>query len=183
MEDRRYLFVPYVENDGIRSFRDSDLVEFYHALNERGLIQKTFFDGCVQSVDDFIQLFKYRQNMMWVVLRDNRFGGIFWLNSFEQKTAQIHQSLLIDVLGRDIVRVGKDFLKMVFSMKGQDGEYIFDGLIGLTPASYGGAVKYLLRSGMRIKTELPNALRMYHEGNRAEDAVLSYGTREEVLHG
>lgn len=178
---RKITFHPYTEQDGIRSLRDSDLLDIFNLMSSKNLLHKTFYDGSVTSDNEFISCFKHRENVMWVVLCDGVVAGIFWLNTFEHRTAQIHQCLFIDVLKRDIFRTGKLILELVMNMKDNNGEHMFDGLIGLTPASYHASVKYLQRAGMNIKATLPNAFRMFHECNRAEDAILSYVTKEEVL--
>jgi len=180
---RKITFHPYTEQDGIRTLRDSDLVDIFNSMSSRGLLHKTFYDGSVNTVDEFVSCFKHRENLMWVVLCDGVVAGIFWLNTFEHRTAQIHQCLFIDILKKDIFRTIKLGFEMIMEIRNKEGEYTLDGLIGFTPASYTASIKCLQRAGMKIKAILPNAFRMIHEGDRSEDAVLSYVTREEVLNG
>jgi len=170
--------VQYCEVDGIRSFPDSLLKSIFVKMENEGLVSKAFPEGDVQTAEDFLYCMKSNANRLFLIFRDNKeILGIVWLNGFRARSAYMHHCLFKKVWGKDSPEIGKDVLNKLLSLKDAQG-YIFDVLIGMTPANNKLAVKWLEKIGLTILGEIPNAI-WDRKSGKSVPGIVSYAQRKD----
>ena len=179
MNQNGIKFIPYTEVDGIRNFPDSYLKCLFERMQTEKLIGKVFYDGNVQTAEDFLDMMKYGQNKLFMIFMGNELAGIVWLNNFQRRSANIHFCLFKNAWGKESVSIGKAILKEFLYMKDSQG-YVFDVLIGETPANNRLAVKWIHESGMTVVGEIPNATWDYTI-EKSIPSVISYAVRKKEV--
>jgi len=126
--------VPYIEKDGIPNMPDSFLASCYNTLESDGISKIAFYDGSVRCANDFVKMFKRKDQLLFVVFRDDKPIMIAWLNTFEGKRAQGHFAMFKCGLCKETTRIGKMVLDYILNIKGENG-FVFDVVYGITPTS------------------------------------------------
>lgn len=179
VKSTRLKVVPYLEVDGVRTFRDSDLREWWHRMQEDGSGEHVFRDGSIKTADEFLWQMKMNPDcQLYVGLSDNDPAMISWLNYFQYHHCQAHFCAFKKFWGNPIlIELGKMFIETFF--RTQDVHMI----IGLAPADNFRARNYLKSIGAKELGMLPQGFWNAHS-NQAEDARLFQALRSdyESLH-
>jgi len=142
-----------------------------------------FYNGQINSADEFLAAMKNGQNLLYVVdAQGPGICGMGWLNRFEGKTARIHFTGFSNCWGQDSVAICREVLSQLIHQRDKAG-YVFDVFIGITPSRYRLALSFLAKVGMRTVGEIPHAC-WNAKRQQAEPGMLSYyvrGTHEEDL--
>ena len=149
--------IPYTEFDGIPTFKDSNVKEFYNRMVKGGVADIIFHDGCVKSSDDFLRMMKGSGADLYVAFYGEEIVGVGWLTHFEAKTCRAHFTMFPDVEDKDIVSIGKEIFRQMLHMKAH-GDYVFDVFLGLVPSFNVRAIKWLNKVGLVTIGDIPNAL-------------------------
>lgn len=133
--------VPYFRREnGEWSIHDDDIRTIFSIMEEEGSKEVVFRDGKIRTGDEFISLMQSDMARMYLSFTETGLpSGFFYLNWFEGKSARVHFCMFKKAKTTEKIRAAKDFLKFVFSMKLDDGQPMFDVLIGVTPVSNGPA--------------------------------------------
>lgn len=171
---RDIKILPYTKIDGIPTLRDSDLYDLYLRLCCEEKLETVFYDGGVQSPDDFLNLFQKGNNWLYIFVAKgaDKPLGFFWINHFEGYSCRVHFCMFKEA-GRDVIRLGKMCLEYL-------GDY-FKLVRGVTPSNNKLACKFIVKCGMIPLGEEPDRIYNYYE-NRTEPALISYyqGSPKEV---
>jgi len=169
--------LPYTEINGIRTLRDSDIVALYEKIISDGMKDVVFSDGEIANAFDFLTAMKYGNNKLFVVLADEEWAGVLWLNRFKSKTAHAHFCGFSSFWGKNTVDIGKKAINEVLHMKnGDNNEYLFDTLLGLIPVANIVAIKWVKKIGFIEVGVIPNGL--WNEPMKhSEDGMLLCLTR------
>lgn len=174
-------FIPYYRSDGIPSFPDSCIKGLYARMVDEGTASRVFCSYADFAPEDFLEMFKKRQNFLWVISVDGEISGVFWLNNFDGRSARIHQCLFRNAWGREkSIRIGRQILKhCIHLMDAACERFLFDVITGVTPSNNRLAVRFAEACGMSIVGEIPNLIWLHSE-QKSIPGVISYATRESV---
>jgi len=168
--------IPYCKQDGIRTFRDSDVMGFYDRMEKDGTHKIVFYAGHINSRESFLRYMKDPGTLLYVLIIDNDIVGVTWLDGIEDKSAFDHFCIFSEFWGQDTVALGKTVLKMLTCTQ-YEGEYVFDLFKGMVPAWNQRAVDFAVACGGVNLGVVPNGI--WNEGKKkSEDAVFIYYTRE-----
>ena len=173
--EKRIEVIPYLEFDGIRTFRDSDIMELYTRMEKDGTAPTVFSDGAINNADEFLAIMKNGNNMLYVIFVDGERSGVIWLNRFEARFARCHWCLFSNQWGEHSVEIGRYTLQTIIRDKAPDGSYFQDMLMGIIPSSNKRAIEYCEKCGGTIQGEIPFAA--LSEGKSVSGTVIYY-TRE-----
>jgi len=174
--------IQYCEIDGVHNFPDSWIKSLFNRMREERLLSKAFYEGDIQTSDEFLQAMKYGKNRLFIIYRDlsgdKEILGITWLNGFRKRSAYMHQCLFRNTWGKESPAIGKAVLDQLLHLSDSRG-YIFDVLIGLTPANNRLAIAWLQKVGLTSIGEIPDAA-WDSRLRESVPGILSYAQREEV---
>jgi hypothetical protein len=171
-----FLLDWYREVDGIRTFRDSEIVELYRRLLAEGGAH-VFRDGSVPDAAAFLRMAKATGTAFLVAHVRGRRAGVCWLNRFQGRWAQCNFFIFREFWGPDAAALGRWTLRELLHARAADGDYLFDMLVGVTPADNPCAVAFALRCGWSRCGVLPRG--SFNAGTGASSpAVLLTATRE-----
>jgi len=169
--------MPYCEIDGIRTFRDSEILEFYDRMVKARLAETVFSDGQIDNREDWLRAMKNPENFLYAVYVGKDVVFLVWLNRVEIRKAQFHYCGFFKGWRIGSVKIGKQFLNILMNKRDSSGNYLFDVLTGLTPSSNKPAIEYMQECGWKIIGELPLGA-WNNKKQKSESAVMSYFTRE-----
>ena len=96
--------IPYIEVNGIRTFKDSEICNLYLSMLARS--ENIFTDGTVRNCEEFLEMFKYGTNLLYVMLCDRKPAGFAFLNNFTPKTAYGHFCIFKEYWGAEAKEIG-----------------------------------------------------------------------------
>jgi len=177
-DERDVRLIPYTTVDGIRTFKDSEIKQFYRRMENDGVAGAVFHAGDVLDDTAFLNRMKSDNVLLYVVCAGNELAGLVWLTHFEARTCRAHFTVFSDFWGKQSVDIGRDAICQVINMKDlTNTEYIFDVLQGLIPSWNKRGVAWLLGIGLEIAGTVPGVL-WDAERNASVDGTMFYLTRD-----
>jgi hypothetical protein len=161
--------IPYVKVDGVPTFKDSEIRDFWYRMIKEKTVEIVFTDGSIQSAREFIKAMKSPDNFLIVVYWDGVIMGIMWANRFQHNYAQNHFCAFKDFWGTACI-----------PLCGKAGSlYLLENLnlgvlMGLVPKNNHPAVNAVITAGGNYVGELPNAHKNKHTGEVESLIILSY---------
>jgi hypothetical protein len=169
--------LPYCEIDGIPTLKDSELAHLFDMIHDQGVLPVVFYDRTVTDRAGFVREMKRRDTWPFVVYGgDDEIMAIFWLNTFEGRSARIHFCGFPAIHGK-AVQVARECLFRTLTMQAHGG-YVLDTLVGVTPVDNKLAIRMLTRAGMVGIGVVPGMLDNAYT-HQPMDALVSYATRKE----
>jgi hypothetical protein len=162
-----------------------ELFSVYELMLDSKALSSVFYDGSCQSFSAFLEMFSQPDMHYWLLYYEGQLCGIAWMNGMVNKRAFAHFCMLKNVYGRrsdgmsKSVAIGRFCLASWLNHKGDDGQYLIDVLVGITPERNKMAIKWVQRVGFVRAGTIPFAVWMGDSGE-SEPGVLSYATRETV---
>lgn len=147
--------IPYTATDGVPTFTDSFIKGLFHRMEEEDAAGAVFYDGSVTCADDFLKTMKFGKNSLFVVEFQGKLAGCVWLNNFEVRRADFHFCFFSPLQGRDAIEAGREIVSELLTMTKDNGEYIFDLFVGLTPTTNRAAIRWCRRMGFSTLGVLP----------------------------
>lgn len=149
-----------------------DLRTLYDLTVLHNLLEKTFYNGGVETLMDF--QFNMQDAHVYGAIYNHELVGFAWLNMWTGASAAVHICLWPTAPREEIVALGSLFLKHIFHLNG--GEYRAS-LFGLTPVSYKNVIRYAELIGMTLEAGIPSGANVQ---GVSEDLVLLTVTKDEV---
>jgi len=173
----RFLVVPYTEVDGVRNYTDSFIKGLFRRMRlDRMGPRITKYSG-IQSETEWLAYVKRPTAYFFILYVEGQVGGLFWLDTFENRFARMHFWLFSNTWGRCSHELINYTLDLLIHIKGNDGEYLYDAFMGITPMSNRLTVRWLKNVDVVIQGTIPNAAFDYVK-NRSEVGLITYYTRE-----
>ncbi len=166
----RNSILPYVYLDGVPTFKDSHLKEIFVRMMEQGYVERVFYDGSVQSPDEFVEFFKRPDRHLHVFMGDIPLS-LFWVDQIEHKSCRLHFCGLKEA-GRDVISMGKEAINLL-------SEH-FLLIHGEILESNKSACRFVQKCGGELMGVMPNKLYNYYK-DEMEDAVLFYYNKGEII--
>ena len=168
-----------------RYYRDAVPVAVWDELRERiiasGRDRASFPGAEACSREYFFDLVFGENTHAWLLTFRDQLAGMFYLTDMEGTSARVHFAFLPLGLAPSAqtpapVALGRFCVASVLRDRYDDGSFVLDTLVGLTPAVNPSAVKRVRRCGGEVLGTVPGAC--YVDGQpRNVDGVVSYFTR------
>jgi len=112
----------------------------------------------------------------WLILADGKPAGCAYITEIRGRCGRCHFAFLPVA---DPLKMGRFILSSVLYDQDQEGRYIMDTLVGVTPASNKAAATLAEKCGVRMLGMIPD---FYYVHDTAENqpAVIAYYTRDWV---
>ncbi len=169
---------PYTKRDGIRTKRDSDILDLYDRMVTDGSAGIVFYAGHVKTREDFLRYMKDPGVHLYVLEVDDEIVGMTWLDKIENKSAFNHFCVFSNFWGKDTVALGKASLQKLINMGDEDG-FVFDVFKGAVPAWNKRAIEFAQACGGVNLGVIPYGI-WDAAKEQSVDAVVIYYTRETV---
>lgn len=173
-----FFMLPYTAVDGIRTYRDSEILELYARLMDEGG-EHVFRDGTVNSAADFLRMAQGPQVAFYVAHVRGVVAGVAWLNRFQARFAQCSFFVFRQFWGADALGLGRHCLRELLHARDASGRHHLDMLVGLTPADNRAAIGFALRCGWKRRGLLPFGIYNAAAGV-SSPAVLTTATRDDA---
>lgn len=161
--------IPYIEVDGVPTFKDSEILGFYDRMEEEGTAATMFSDGCIGHRMHFLNDMRAVGCLFIVVYLDDEIMGIMWANRFQDNYAHVHFCTFKKFWGMPILpmcgRTGSLYLLKHLNL---------GVLLGLVPKSNPAAVRTVVAAGGKVIGELPNAHKNIHTEEKESLIILSF---------
>ncbi len=171
--------IPYTTVDGIRTFKDSQILALYERTIRDSTVKTIFHDGSIASGAEFLNAMKHGNNLLYVVTHMAETVGMLWLNRFKGPTCYAHFTAFSNIWGKDTVAIGRDSMRRILFMESRDQKYVFDLVYGLIPQRNTRAIGWLKMIGMKVVGDIPLAI-WDEDAAESMAGTLLYLTREEL---
>ena len=168
--------LPYIEQDGIRTLRDSEVMGLFDRMEAEGRLDIVFYSGEIRDREDFLHIMKHGENRLMALMADGEPAGFCWLNRFQNHTAQVHFCFFDGYRGRSAVEIGRYALQRLISFKDREGNYIYDAFLGYLPVFNRPGIEFVRQCGAKVLGVVPNAVWVAAR-QRSEDAAAIYYVR------
>lgn len=148
---------PYVAIDGMPTMTDSFIMGLYEKMENEGLAHKVFIEGTLKTKEEFLNLMKFRITKLFVLKKEEKIGGFFWLNNFGAKSAEFHFCLFSVIYGKDSIEVSKNVVCRLLEMKCGEN-HLYDMLYGVVPESNTLARRWTRKMGFKLLGMMPSAI-------------------------
>jgi hypothetical protein len=173
----RVNLIPYTKIDGVPTLKDSHVMDLYDRMVSDGVAASIFEDGTINSREEFLFSVTSGHNILYLVMADDEPAIALWLNNFQGKSVQMHWTCFSKFWGKGSVPIMQYALNKIINMTNDEGEFVWDVLIGLIPVSNPRAIQFAKKCGAWSDVTIPHAL-FDSRSNRSVDAALIYFTRE-----
>lgn len=167
----RYALWPGAFIGGQFSIPDEVLASLWREMAATGKHRHLFYNGNVTDEAEWIAWIKDQANypILAVDTSNHRIICIAWLNNAVDGAALAHFCML----GLPRPEIGKSVLRYWSKMG------MLHVLVGFTPETNTGAVRYAEKIGFRRAGYIPAMCNMVYEGRRVGAIVTAYQTRQE----
>lgn len=171
----KITLMPYTTKDGMPTFRDSELIAFYHQMLTDGWLVDYIHDQSIRSSEDFLQHIKSGACMFWAAYVDGDPAAVFWVNRFEGRNVRGHFAFFKKYWGTEIpLQIGKEIIQLWVENE-YEGSTLFDVVIGVMPKTNRHAIQYIDRLGGQYLGTVPNYFR--DRNDKLVDGVFIYFTK------
>ena len=157
--------LPYIETENGYTLADEHMHQLWGLID----VEKTFYDGSIQTADQFLAYMKGPLTFPLIV-GNGRPMGLGWLTDIVPGRACLHFCILN--AGKSVYEVGQAALDYWWSMGDVDSPLLYN-LIGVTPANNEMAVKFIRRLGFTTFPEVPGLMFDAYLGDRVP-GIISY---------
>lgn len=153
--------------------------DIYERMRREGTANRVFYDGSIQSTEAFEELIFRSGTLPFLVFLRGEPAAFIWVNGVEGRAGRGHFVLFRNAWGREQSRcLGRFMFAWLLTRKDADG-YLFDVIVGVTPASNALARKWVLECGAEQVGVLPSFAFMART-ETTEDAIITAATRESL---
>lgn len=165
----RFEHIKYFEDE------EHDVKELYDIVEQSGMASALFYNGCINSADDFYREVK---NLEWDLIRVRDEHGeiitIVWLNAYMGRSAMIHFCSFCSL--KESIDIGKQVMMYL-----KDWGHL-DSVYGVTPKHYRHVFPMLDGIGFKTKlAELPGACYLDKKGRHVPGLVSIFDLRKITL--
>ncbi len=150
------FLAPYAKVNGEWSIPDEALEEAFNRTLAQDSLKSIFWDGKVQSAEEFIHYFQCPRNLPVFVFKDGIPCGYAWINSISMGSASSHFCVFKEFWGSEYKsEIFESVMNYWFSFTDGD-KPLFDTLLGMIPKFNKHALKYAKENGFNLVGEIPN---------------------------
>lgn len=146
---------------------DGVLKDIYDKCEDEGTLRTVFYEGRIQNVDQFIAMMKNPVNLPVFVFRGYVPIGFAWLNGCSGYHAFGHFCFMRESWGKDSKEAAALIMHYWMSMTRDDGQPMFDVILGTVPAFNRRACDFVQAIGFKKVGEIPHMMRVHGERDNA----------------
>jgi hypothetical protein len=169
--------IQYGYYDGIPTLRDSEVMDLYRRMLRDKTADTVFYDGSIRNPKDFLLFIKSCCTMIVAMSDEGEPLGMGWLNNRHMRSVDGHFCLFCDAWGSNSVEIGKSMVEYAVNLK-QDGEQIFDVIIGTIPKWNKAAIMFAEKCGAVIVGDIPCAVYDFESGVSKSATIVYYQRRQ-----
>lgn len=173
-----YCMLAYAEIDGVRNFRDTQILALHDRLLAEGGAH-VFRDGSIRDGQDFLRMAKDPSVAFFVAYVQGQVAGAVWLNRRQARWAQCSYFTFREFWGLHATGLGRHCLSELLNMRACSKEFMLDMLLGITPVDNRSAVRFALRCGWKRQGVLPCGVFDAATG-KSQPAFIFTATREDL---
>ncbi len=162
--------------DGTLSLSDAHLEWFWKIMRKGGQIPVIFYDGSVESFEEFKRLVKTEDQHFFLGFKDQEPAALFWLNGFSSRSCYVHISSMPKFYGKQAVHIAQGGLRHLLSVTDVSGRYLFDCIKALIPLKNQLACRFAIKAGFKKVGVIPQAAYWAAE-DQSVDAAFFCGVR------
>ena len=168
--------LPYTLIDGVPTLKDSDIIQIYNWMKNDQTLETVFYNVSKEKLTDrfFLKFWKRNDLKMFVLLHENKVGGMIWFDRIVDSTATIHINAFKWTWGNISVMLFRKAVCRIFA------EQNIDVMIGQIPEINKKAIKFSDRVGFDKSGIIPKALYVERLKKKV-DAYISYAVKETFL--
>jgi hypothetical protein len=168
--------VPYVLNDGVPTFRDSEIRYLWDRAVADDALDSMFLDRKSFSSDDFLEFINRDDVNFFVAFDKNDPAVLILMTNIVFGRAECHYFFFKSFRGLKAIRIGQRCLKILSEIKTVDSTYVYDTIIGITPVRNKAACRVLETLNMKAVGIIPGYI--YNaKTKQQEDIIYSYYCR------
>jgi len=154
--------MPYIEIDGIRLLRNSEVLSCFERMAQDGTAESVFYDQGIQTPQEFLSFVKTDVDLFLYFEYLGQPAGIAWFQQIASGVAQGHFCLFSSMWGQpEIVEIGKQVVQYAFK--------VYHLIIGFIPRWNVRAIHYMEELGADRVAVLPSFAK---SGELAPDEVV-----------
>lgn len=142
-----------------------------------GTAETVFCDGEIADAEAFASMMNYVFVHPHIILYDGALAAVVWLTDLEGKMCRGH-FVVFRQFWKKSRHIGSAMRQWLLEQKDSSGNFFFDVLVGMIPASNRPAVNVAIKAGFRHSGTIPNGAWIAKE-RRSVDMVLLTATRED----
>lgn len=155
---------PYVEEDGIPTFKDSEIISMLEKAEQDGVFKDFFFGDSSATKQSFLARIKFEpRTMFFAVEADQAPAGFCFLDNMAYRTAQGHFCVFKEFWGKKSIEVSKEVYGQLLKR--------FSVLTGITPVELKHVLSFCEMIGMKKQCVIPDYF-YNDEEDRYVDGVL-----------
>lgn len=162
--------------DGTLSLSDAHLKWFWEIMKKGRQIPIIFYDGSVDSFEEFKTLVKTEDQHFFIGFQDQEPAALFWLNGFGSRSCYVHISVMPEFYGNQAVQMAQGGLRHLLSVTDVSGRYLFDCIKALIPVKNPLACRMATKAGFTKIGIMPRAAYWAAE-DQSVDAAIFCGVR------
>jgi hypothetical protein len=166
-----FTFYKFRDLDGHDYLTEGHLRWFWEIMREAGHLPVIFYDGTIESFQDFNRLVHREDQHFFFAFKDRQPAGLFWLNGFSPKSCFVHIATMPCFHGQGTLQMGRGGLRHLLSVTDVAGDYIFDCIKGLIPVTNPLACRMAEKSGFSKVGILPRAAYLAAEDKSVDAAI------------
>lgn len=140
--------IPYMEIDGIRLLRNSEILSCFERMMQDGTAVTVFYDHSVQTPQDFLFFVKNHVDLFLYLEHLGQPVGVAWFQKIASGVAQGHFCLFSSVWGQpEIVDIGRQVIQFAFKM--------YHLIVGFIPRWNVRAIQYMHELGAKRLAVIP----------------------------
>ena len=176
MQSNQSNIIPYVNMNGSWTVSDQIMGSIFDQLVEDGIFQTVFYDGRIKGKTDFIEMMQSKENLVQIILVNDKIIGITWLNGVSQNRAFSHFAFFKEAWGKYTNEMGKEVIKYWMGIQ-YEGKYLFDVLLGIIPIFNKRAHKFTQEVGYTRLGQIPY-MSILASGEKEPAEIFYYGREE-----
>src|ERR1043165_1452481 len=130
LNPNNFVLIPYSFVQGNWTLSDGVLRDIYEKCDDEGTLRTVFYEGKIQTVDQFIQMMKNPANIPVFVFKGYVPIGFAWLNGASGYHAFGHFCFLQASWGKDSKEAAALILHYWMAFARDDGAPVFDVILG-----------------------------------------------------
>lgn len=166
------ILIPYSEVNGARTIPDEEIYQAFEIMKNERTLDIVHYDQKIETPEDFIDLVKRPGNLFSFFYDEKEMLGMGWVNGVSKTHAFAHFCTFKKSWGDRSVLMGK--MALDYWMSFDDGEPLFNVIIGMIPSFNKRAIQYIQKLGFVTLGDIPKMANV--DGNK-EPMTINYYVR------
>lgn len=174
--------IPYIYYKDAWSLSYDTIEDIWNKMVDEGTSKMVFPSGNVKDMESFKTCLQNKKSNVITIWENKEIVFLSWINNLKPTSASIHFTSFKSIWGTRTDEALLMAFRHWFSHKDNDGEYLFDTIMGMIPNNNQRAIEMTKRCGVHVLGTIPNYTTNFYTKKKIGATVL-YIERSEVLNG